>query len=201
MNWVEAVSAVLGLSCVFLAGRNSKYNFWIGYVYNIFLTVLFWRQGLYSAMLLQPVSFGINVYGHWHWTHPAEGQKSASDERKLKVGAISKEQWGGLVMFVCVFGTFWAMALEWLPQKWPDIFRPDPSPWLDSYILMVTLLAQYLSAHKCWQCWIVWLIVNLANMVLYISSGMYLMPVVSFLYLANGVWSLIGWKKMYDRNE
>ena len=41
MTWVEIVSAVLGLSCVFLAGRNSKYNFYVGYVYNVFLFVLF----------------------------------------------------------------------------------------------------------------------------------------------------------------
>ena len=41
MTWVEIISAVLGLSCVFLAGRNSKYNFYVGYVYNIFLFVLF----------------------------------------------------------------------------------------------------------------------------------------------------------------
>ena len=41
MTWVEIISALLGLSCVFLAGRNSKYNFFVGYVYNIFLFVLF----------------------------------------------------------------------------------------------------------------------------------------------------------------
>ena len=57
MTWIEIISAVLGLTCVFLAGRNSKVNFWVGYIYNIFLFVLFWRQHLYSAMLLQPVSF------------------------------------------------------------------------------------------------------------------------------------------------
>ena len=49
MNWVEIVSAILGLSCVFLAGRGSKYNFWVGYVYNIFLFSLFWHQHLYTG--------------------------------------------------------------------------------------------------------------------------------------------------------
>ena len=34
------------------------------------------------------------------------------------------------------------------------------TPGLDSYLLMFTLLAQYLSARKCWECWIVWLVVN-----------------------------------------
>ena len=77
----------------------------------------------------------------------------------------------------------------------------DPQPWLDSYVLMATLLAQLLSARKCWECWIVWLVVNLANIVLYISSGLYVMPIVSALYLANGVWSLISWRNKNRRGE
>ena len=46
-----------------------------------------------------------------------------------------------------------------------------------------------------------WLVVNAANIALYVSSGLYLMPVVSALYLANGIWSLISWKKLYNKNE
>ena len=201
MSWVEIISAVLGLSCVFLAGRNSKYNFWVGYAYNIFLFCLFWKQHLYSAMLIQPVAFAINIYGHWRWTHPAEGERSAADPGKLKVSAISAGQWSSLLLMACVFGALWAMALEWLPEKWPAVFGADPSPWLDSYILMATLLAQYLSAQKVWQCWIVWLAVNLANVALYLSSGLYLMPVVSALYLANGIWSLVSWKRKFGKGE
>ena len=95
MTWIEIISAVLGLTCVFLAGRNSKYNFWVGYVYNIFLFILFWRQHLYSSMLLQPVSFAINAFGHWRWTHPRVGERSVSDEKRLKVCKVRRDQWPG----------------------------------------------------------------------------------------------------------
>ena len=66
---------------------------------------------------------------------------------------------------------------------------------------MVTLLAQFLGARKCWECWILWLIINTANIILYISSGLYIMPIVSALYLANGIWSLVSWKRKFNRNE
>lgn len=201
MSIIEIISALLGLSCVFLAGRNSKYNFYVGYAYTAFLFCLFLREHLYAAMLLQPISLGINAYGHYRWTHPKAEERSSADERKLKVGGITREQWPGLILIVCVFGAAWAMLLEWLPTRWPSVFQPDPQPWLDSYILIVTLFAQYLSAQKCWECWIVWLIVNVANMILYFSAGLYLMPIVSFLYLANGIWSLISWKKKFKHNE
>ena len=193
MNWVEIISAVLGLSCVFLAGRNSKYNFWVGYVYNVFLLCLFWKQHLYCAMMLQPVAFAINIFGHYRWTHPAEGEKSADDEKKLKVSSLSKEKWAMLLVTVCVAALTWGFFLKG--------HSDDPSPWLDSFILMTTFLAQYLSAQKCYQCWFVWLAINAANIVLYISAGLVLMPVVSALYLANGVWSLISWKKMYKNEQ
>lgn len=199
MSWVEIVSAVLGLSCVFLAGRGSKYNFWVGYVYNVFLFVLFWRQHLYSAMLLQPVAFGINLYGHWRWTHPKEEERNSKGD--LKIGRMRPWQWANLFTVVVLVGLLWAKVLQWLPERWPDVFAPDPQPLLDSFILMLTLSAQFLSARKYWECWIVWLIVNVANIALYIASGLYVMPIVSALYLANGVWSLVSWKRKYSRNE
>ena len=200
LNVFDIISAVLGLTTVVLAGRNSRYNFWVGYIYCIFLFILFWRQHLYSAMLLQPIAFGINIYGHWRWTHPAEEERSSEDASRLKVSGLTKNQMGGMVLLVCVFGAAWANCLEWLPTRWPDVFQPDPRPWLDAYILMITLFAQYLSAQKCWDCWIVWLIVNIANMVLYISAGLYAMPVVSGLYLINGIISLVHWLKLYKKD-
>lgn len=201
MSWVEIVSALLGLSCVFLAGRGSKYNFWVGYAYNIFLFILFWNQHLYSAMILQPVSFAINLYGHWRWTHPKEEERSAADATALKVGSLGPKGWAAGIAVVAIAGALWALCLQWLPERWPDVFGADPSPWLDSYVLMVTLLAQFLSARKCWECWIVWLVVNCANIALYIVSGLYLMPLVSALYLANGIWSLVSWRKKLSRGE
>lgn len=192
MNWMEIISALLGLSCVFLAGRNNKNNFWVGYVYNIFLFVLFYHQHLYSAMILQPVSFAINAYGHWRWTHPQEDERSRADASQLKVSHVSLKGWGMVAIMIVVCGTMWSLFLK---------ETSDPSPWLDSFVLMFTFLAQYLSARKKWECWIVWMVVNIANIALYLSSGLYLMPIVSVLYLINGVWSLITWKKLYNNER
>ena len=199
MSWVEIVSAVLGLGCVFLAGRGSKYNFWLGYAYNIFLFVLFWRQHLYSAMLIQPVAFAINAYGHWRWTHPGPEEKNSKGD--LRIGTLGLRGWLNMFTVIVLAGLLWSRALQWLPERWPGIFAPDPSPLLDAFILMATLTAQTLSARKLWECWIMWLAINAANIALYISAGLYVMPVVSALYLANGIWSLVSWKRKFNKNE
>ena len=192
MNWWEIISAVLGLSCVFLAGRGKKANFYVGYIYNVFLFVLFWKQNLYSAMILQPVAFAINAFGHWRWTHPREDEVSSSDGKSLKVSRMSGTHWIIALGLILVCGAGWALFLK---------ETADPSPWLDSYVLMTTFLAQYLSAQKKWECWIVWLVVNVANIALYISAGLYVMPVVSLLYLINGIWSLLTWRRMYRKEN
>ena len=194
MTWVEIISAALGLSCVFLAGRNSKYNFYVGYVYNAFLFVLFLHQHLYSAMILQPISLAINAYGHWRWTHPKEDERSAADSGRLKVGNIPPRHLALYVLAVLGAAVAWALVLKF-------VFDDPTNPCLDSLMLMLTLCAQYLSARKYWECWIVWLLVNVGNATLYILSGLYIMPVVSALYIANGVWSLVSWRKMYKNNE
>ena len=194
MTWVEIISAVLGLSCVFLAGRNSKYNFYVGYVYNIFLFVLFLHQHLYSAMILQPISLLINAYGHYRWTHPRDDERSAADSNRLKVGNIPPKHVVLYVLAVLGSAALWAFVLKY-------VFDDPANPCLDSLMLMLTLCAQYLSARKYWECWIVWLLVNAGNATLYILSGLYIMPVVSALYIANGIWSLVSWRKMYKKNE
>ena len=58
---IDLLSAVFGLTTVFLAGRNSKKNFYVGYVYTALLFFMFWQKNLYANLILQPISLGIKV--------------------------------------------------------------------------------------------------------------------------------------------
>ena len=92
---VDLLSSLLGLTCVFLAGRNSKYNFWVGYLYTAALFFLFWSRNLYANLLLQPISLAINVLGHWRWTHPKAShsfrrQKAFLHQSITAVNSLSK---------------------------------------------------------------------------------------------------------------
>ena len=57
---LEIICTLTGLLCVFLAVRGKVANFWVGYLYNILLFLLFLQNRLYSSMLLQPISLAIN---------------------------------------------------------------------------------------------------------------------------------------------
>ena len=194
ISWIDIVASVLGLTCVFLAGRNSKYNFWVGYLYTAALFVMFYDKSLLASLLLQPVSLAINILGHYRWTHPREGEESASDSTALKVSMLSWPERGLAVLSVLVVAFFWGWLLD-------RLFPADPHPYLDSCVTVLILLAQLLSSMKKWDCWIAWLVVNAAQIALHVSIGNIFMPIVCSLYLINGLWSLRTWIGLYRKNS
>lgn len=192
INYLDITAAALGLACVILAGRNSKYNFWVGYLYTLALLLLFWNKNLYISLALQPVSLAINAFGHYRWTHPREGEQSSEKIGELKVSALS---WTWRAVTLALVADLVAVS-GWLVGKY---FPADPIPYLDCCVTVLILAAQLLSASKKWDCWIVWLLVNCTQLALHLSVGNIFMATVSGLYLVNGVLSLVNWIKLYRR--
>lgn len=186
---IDLITSIAGLTCVFLAGRNSKYNFWVGYVYSVLLFLMFWNKALWANMLLQPISLGINILGHYRWTHPKPEEVSEKDGRSLKVSMLSWPQRAVSVAAIFALGWLWGWLLETLTH--------DPVPYLDACVTALILVAQFLSALKKWDCWVAWLAVNITQIILHISVGHVFMPIVCALYLINGAASIINWWRLY----
>lgn len=189
---IDFISSLLGLTCVFLAGRNSKYNFWVGYLYTAALFLLFWNRNLYANLILQPLSLAINIYGHYRWTHPKP--EETSDGKSLNVSQLSWSERLICVVSVLLVAGLWGLTLD-------RLFPADPHPYLDTCVTVLILMAQLLSALKKWDCWIAWLLVNITQIILHISVGNVMMSIVSALYLINGLWSLLTWVKLYRKNN
>lgn len=189
---IDLITSVLGLTCVFLAGRNSKYNFWVGYLYTTALFLMFWNKNLYASLLLQPISLAINILGHWRWTHPKEAERSSDDASALKVTMMDWKQRIFFVASVLMIAAVWGWTLD-------ALFPKDPHPYLDSCLTVLILAAQLLSALKKWDCWVAWVLVNITQIALHISVGHVFMPIVSSLYLINGVVSMVSWMKLYRK--
>ncbi|MBQ0124653.1 MAG: nicotinamide mononucleotide transporter [Bacteroidales bacterium] len=189
---IDMITSILGLSCVFLAGRNSKYNFWVGYFYTVALFLMFWNKNLYASLLLQPISLAINLLGHYRWTHPRENEKSSENAGQLKVTMLKWPERVMSIISVFIVAGVWGWILN-------TLFPSDPHPYLDSCVTVLILMAQLLSALKKWDCWIAWLLVNVTQIILHISVGNVFMPIVCALYLINGIISLANWYKLFRR--
>ena len=189
INWLDLVSSLLGLTCVYLAGRGSKYNFWVGYLYTIALFFLFWQKNLVASLLLQPISLGINILGHYRWTHPKADETSSEKAGELKVSMLNWYERVLTIAIVLVVAALWG----WLLGR---LFPADPHPYLDSCVTILILVAQFLSAQKKWDCWVAWIVVNITQLILHLSVGNIFMPIVSALYLVNGIVSLVDRKSV-----
>ena len=196
---IDLLAALFGLTTVFLAGRNRKSNFYVGYVYTALLFFMFWQKNLYANLILQPISLGINIMGQYRWSHPNKSQETASGD--LKVSMLSWRQRMLVVALVPVLALGWGWLMSMMGTRWfVGYFPANPLPYLDCCVTVLILTAQTLSALKKWDCWIAWLFVNVANLTLYLKAGLVFMPVVSTLYLINGVWSLFSWYKLYRKD-
>ena len=131
-----------------------------------------------------------------------EGEESASGSGDLKVTMLSWSQRGVTIVAVLLLAVVWGRLMSMMGTKWfVGYFPANPLPYLDCLVTVLILAAQTLSALKKWDCWIAWLFVNVANLTLYIKAGLVFMPVVSCLYLVNGIWSLFTWYRLYRRDR
>ena len=198
---IDMLSAIFGLTTVFLAGRNNKSNFYVGYFYTALLFFMFWQKNLYANLILQPISLGINIMGQYRWSHPKKSEESSAASGELKVSMLSWPQRGLAVAFVLVIALVWGWLMSMMGTRWfVGYFPANPLPYLDCCVTVLILTAQTLSALKKWDCWVAWLLVNIANLALYLKAGLVFMPIVSCLYLVNGIWSLFSWYRLYRKD-
>ncbi len=199
VSLVEILSVAAGLTCVYLATRAKIANFWVGYIYNILLFVLFYQKGLYSSMLVQPISFAINFYGHWRWTHPAK--EEANSQKQLKITLLSAKERLFHAALMVVFMIVWGVVLTFLDDIFPSVFSEAKKPYLDAFVTGAILTAQYLSAQKKLDCWAVWFVVNITNITLYLLAGLAFLPMVSAGYLILAFMGFAMWKKLWRENK
>ena len=199
VSLIELISVVAGLTCVYLATRAKVANFWVGYAYNILLFILFYQKGLYSSMLVQPVSFAINFYGHYRWTHPRTGEQN--EKHQLKISVMSNKKRAYFLAQIVVIGAIWGTALTYLDNIWPSVFSEARTPYLDAVITVTILTAQYLSAQKRLECWGAWFLVNTTNITLYILAGLVFMPLVSAGYLVLAFFGFSMWRREWKSNN
>ena len=199
VSLIEILSVFSGLICVFLATRAKVANFWMGYLYNVLLFILFYQKGLYSSMLVQPISFIINFFGHYRWTHPKKGEENSKNQ--LKVTLLSNGQRVRFIVQTLVITAVWGFALTYLDQLFPQIFNKAQKPFLDAFVTVMILTAQYLSAQKKLDCWGAWFIVNITNITLYILAGLAFLSMVSAAYLVLAFFGFAMWRRQWQNNN
>ncbi|WP_082491781.1 nicotinamide riboside transporter PnuC [Duganella sp. Leaf126] len=174
-----AANAVMTVSIV-LAGRNNVHSWWLGIVGCGLFAVLFYDSHLYADVTLQGFFIVTCVIGWWRWLRGSTGAPlpitHAQPRALIWMGSL------GLAA-TAIYGL--------LLQAYTSAY----APFLDSGVLMFSVIAQLLLMGRRLQTWQFWLLVNTIAVPLYASRGLYLTSVLYGAYWFNALASWFFWRR------
>ncbi len=177
---LEWACNLTSLACVILAARNHVLTWLFGIVSCVLFTVLFIDVKLYAEAVLQLFFIATSAWGWWHWSSQ-QGKPAAPIRTIALSSAIS---W----LLIAVAG---GMLYAWGLQRWTDA----ASPWLDSQVLTLSMLAQWWLMQRNIRCWWLWLLVNSISVPLYASRELHVSAVFYALYWVLAIAAYLHWRK------
>jgi len=181
MGPLEIAANVTTTVSILLAGRNSVHTWWTGIASSALFAVLFFQASLYADVVLQGFFVVTSGVGWWQWMKGFHGHAlpvSHADFRKLAwtvpVGMSATVGYGALLHF----------------------FTSAYAPFVDSAVLVFSVIAQLLLMQRRIENWAFWLVVNSIAVPLYASRGLYLTAMLYGCYWINAVVSWRSWRKL-----
>lgn len=180
-----AANAVMALSIV-LAGRNNVHSWWLGVIGCSMFAALFYTSKLYADVALQGFFIVTCLIGWRRWmVGGGGGALPISRARPLLVGSMA------------MAGLAATAAYGLMLQVYTDAY----APFIDSAVLMFSIIAQLLLMGRRLQTWPFWLLVNTVSVPLYASRGLYLTAALYAAYWLNALASWFFWRRQLRGQE
>lgn len=179
MSLLEAAGAVLGLANLWLTRRQNILCWPVGIACVLCYVLVFHEARLYSDLLLQLIYVVLQAYGWWLWVRGGRNRLvSTAPVRQLRAREWSA--WLGLATLIAVM----------LGSTMSAFTRAD-QPFWDAGATALSLVAQWLQAHKVLESWLIFIAANLLFIGLYLTKGLYL---TAGLFMASSVLAAMGWQ-------
>jgi nicotinamide mononucleotide transporter len=183
VNWLEAFAVFTSYSCTWLCVRQRRINYPIGAVSTAAYCVLFWQAGLLASMALNAYLTPALLYGWIRW-------RRDSDTRP--VGRVALK-WAPVYLI--------ATGLAYLGILWIVGSLGATLAFTDSFILVGSILAQFLLDNKKIENWWVWAIVDGVAIYTYFSAGLFVAGVQYVVFFANCFVGLAAWNRSKNARQ
>jgi nicotinamide mononucleotide transporter len=168
-------------AAIVLAGRNSVHTWWSGIVGCALFALLFAQSRLYADVLLQIFFIGTGVLGWWKWVRgdsgaplPISHASIASLLWMVPLGIGATAAYGALL----------------------NLYTNAYAPFIDSAVLVFSVIGQLLMMQRRVENWAFWLLVNTIAVPLYFSRGLYLTAALYAGFWINAIVSWLWWRKL-----
>jgi nicotinamide mononucleotide transporter len=183
-TWPEQLATVLGVAGVWLAMRESLWNFPVGLVQVAIFGWVCFGGRLFSETLLQVFFFGALAYGWWHWQHAGRDRAQPLAVQRLTLRESARWTAGTLALWG-VWGT--GMA------RWAHAALP----YWDGFVFAVSVASQWLQARKALENWIGWIVANTVAVGVFWAKGYYWFSVLYFLFWLMAWGGLRAWRRSW----
>lgn len=174
-----AANAVMAISIV-LSGRNNIHSWWLGIIGCALFATLFYSVNLYADVALQLFFIVTCVIGWLRWLRGAGG--APLPIRRAHLPTLG---------WMTVVGMAATAAYGLMLQAYTNAY----APFIDSAVLMFSIVAQLLLMGRRLESWLFWLLVNTISVPLYASRGLYLTAVLYAGYWVNALASWYFWRR------
>lgn len=181
MSIWEIIGTVLGVIGVGLMIRQNIWGWPVGLVQVAVYAWVFLDVKLYSDAILQVCFFAIQAYGWWHWLHGGTTRHQLPVTRLRPVAVAGWTALGAAA--TAAWGAFMHRSTD------------AALPWWDAFILVFSLIAQWLQARKHLECWAGWMIVNTVAIGVYWAKDLRLTSGLYFVFLGMAVAGHLAWRK------
>lgn len=176
-NWLEIVASGMNYAATFLSIRQRRFFYLIGIGASAIYATVYGQAGLLASAVLSMYLTISLIYGYFRW---------GKDKKSRPVHHLS---WKWAPVYVIVTAAFWFGA--WLTVR----ALGGELPFWDAWILVLTILAQFLLDNKVIETWIVWTAVNIIGVILYFNIGLYFAAVQQLLFGVANLWGWMSWKR------
>jgi len=175
------VGAALGAAYVILAIRQIPWCWPIGIANAVLFLVVYVNARLYGAAGLQAVYVVVSVYGWHEWRHGGAGHGRLAVSRTPPAWAMG----------LAVSGAFAALALGLVLKDRTN----DALPFADAAVTAFSLVAQWMATRKWLENWLLWIVLNVSNVAICLSQGLYSMSVLYAFFLVLAVGGFREWSR------
>lgn len=177
LNWFETAAVFFSFGSTWLCVRQSRFNYWLGIVSTALLSYVFFQAGLFGSMALNLYLVPTLIYGWFSW---------GKDSNTKPVKHVSIKS---IPVYIL------ATILTYIGANYIITLFGGTMGGLDSWLLIGSILAQYLLDRKKIETWFIWMSVNVISIYVYFNNGLYLLAIQFLLFLVNAVYAWFQWRK------
>lgn len=183
VNKLETVAVFFSFACTWLCTRQVRFNYVLGIISTVLLSYVFWKANLYGSMALNIYLIPTVIYGWFIW---------GKDENTRPVQHVK-------LRAVALYALF--TSITWAGAYFTIKALGGSMGALDGWLLVGSILAQYLLDRKKIETWMVWIAVNVVSVYVYFQSGLYLLAAQFALFLVNAIIAYFQWKKTLEKED